>query len=398
MKILHVMYQSLPDIMGSTIRSRDILFSLSENGVENIVITPIFQRSVKKNMEVEYIQGIKYYRGTTSTNLYSSDETKTFKQQVKKFFTLFEFYGRIERIIKTEKPDLIHAHAMFYCFLPSYIASKRYDIPCIYEVRSIWEEMRTLTSQNIIENIITKLLKKIETVCFHLSRHIVVINKNLKNEIINRSVKENKILIVPNSIILKEPFKKPVFNDVLRIGYVGGLVKHEGILEFLQLLECNNNLNKIEFHIYGKGPEEDTLKYFVNKNQMKNVIFYGQVVNEKITKVYENIDIIILPRLHSKLTDSVTPLKPIEAMHNSTMVIGSNVGGLRELITHKITGIIFEDEKELVEYLYFFSTPSSINIRRRIVKDAYNFVREEKNWLSNSVRYINLYSSLIKCK
>ena len=67
MKVLHVLYQSLPNTAGSSIRSRDIICSQLKSGLTPIVITSPFQPPLEVGSKIENIEGVIYYR-TFSNN------------------------------------------------------------------------------------------------------------------------------------------------------------------------------------------------------------------------------------------------------------------------------------------------------------------------------------------
>ena len=65
------------------------------------------------------------------------------------------------------------------------------------------------------------------------------------------------------------------------------------------------------------------------------------------------MDVLVYPRLRKRITEMVTPLKPLEAMSMEKLVVASDVGGLKELITDGATGLLFraEDEQDLARVL-----------------------------------------------
>ena len=65
------------------------------------------------------------------------------------------------------------------------------------------------------------------------------------------------------------------------------------------------------------------------------VTFVGRVHHSEVSRYYRLIDVLVFPRKKMRLTDLVTPLKPLEAMAQSLPVLASDVGGHRELITNR---------------------------------------------------------------
>ena len=106
------------------------------------------------------------------------------------------------------------------------------------------------------------------------------------------------------------------------------------------------------------------------------------------------IDILAYPRKKMRLTELVTPLKPLEAMAQRKLVVASNVGGHRELIEDGVTGTLFPagDPAALAEALasLFAGAASGKGGATR----ARLFVERERNWSSNISRYAPIYQRL----
>jgi len=47
---------------------------------------------------------------------------------------------RIVELAREERPDIIHAHSSILCGIPAYLASRQLGLPCVYEIRSFWED------------------------------------------------------------------------------------------------------------------------------------------------------------------------------------------------------------------------------------------------------------------
>ena len=142
MKVLHVLYQSLPQVSGSSIRSRDIMMSQKEIGIEVLAITAPFQNCINKNGK-DTIDGITYIRTSSNTKNSITDLRKGVIQRIFRVFSIFVFSQKLFSTIKKEKPDVLHAHAMFFCAIPSLLLGKIFNIPVVYEFRSLWMYQKT---------------------------------------------------------------------------------------------------------------------------------------------------------------------------------------------------------------------------------------------------------------
>ena len=90
MKVLHILYQSLPNISGSSIRSRDILNNQLKIGIKPIVITSPFQNPKTSGKSFEEIDGIKFYRTFSNNNELVNENKSSIFLQIIKFFRIYK--------------------------------------------------------------------------------------------------------------------------------------------------------------------------------------------------------------------------------------------------------------------------------------------------------------------
>ncbi len=92
-----------------------------------------------------------------------------------------------------------------------------------------------------------------------------------------------------------------------------------------------------------------------------------------------------------RLTDTVTPLKPLEAMSQGRVVLASDVGGHKELIDDGRTGLLFKagDIADLARSVDSFL--SGKQDARAMIGAGRAFIERERNWRAVSARYIDVY-------
>ncbi len=396
MKVLHILYQSLPQVSGSSIRSRDILMSQKEVGLEVVAISSPFQIGSKF---IEYFNDIKYYR-TKINNIDSiSDSRKSLFKRILRLFQIVSFTKKIKKIILLEKPDVLHAHAMFFCGLPALYLGKNFNIPVVYEVRSLWMLAKDGKRQNWFSKLIEKQILGIELFVMRRSDIVVAINENLKLFLIECNISEEKIKVVGNAVnttlidSLKNKLKKKAKRE-LNFGYVGTLTSYEG-LELLinAFFSFNKNFTNSQLFIYGKGIEENKIMELSKTN--KNIHFCGPIKPNHVYQAFSNIDIIVNPRYKNKLTNSVTPLKPLEALAYSKIFIGSDVGGIKELIKDNVNGFLFEaGNQKSLENLMIKVYESDEQLLKKVRTEGLQYVRNNKSWLQNAIKYKKEYEHL----
>jgi glycosyltransferase involved in cell wall biosynthesis len=149
--------------------------------------------------------------------------------------------------------------------------------------------------------------------------------------------------------------------------------------------------------LVGGGAQESALKSLAAELGIaKEVVFTGRVPHGEVQSYYDLIDVLAYPRLSMRLTELVTPLKPLEAMAQGRLLVASDVGGHRELIRHGETGILFKagDAAALAAaVLTLVRQPE----RWPALKEAARaFVERERNWQASVARYQGIYDKLLE--
>lgn len=401
MKVLHVLYQSLPQVSGSSIRSRDIMLSQKEVGIEVLAITAPFQNSISKK-GLDIIDDITYIRTSQNTKNSITDLRKGVLQRIYRVFSILIFSQKLFSTIKKEKPDLLHAHAMFFCAIPSLVLGKVFNIPVVYEFRSLWMYQKTNSrNKGFINKKIEIFLIHVEIFCLKKAAHAVILNENLKEFIFSKTNKPFKNTIINNAVntSLIEKLKAsitPISRKDFVFGYVGTITEYEG-LEFLiqTFQELYDDGFKHKLVIYGKGVNKQSVQDQINARSDINTISYkGAIAPSEVYKAFSEIDVIINPRLNTPKTNSVTPLKPLEAMAYEKLFIGSDVRGIKEIVPQG-TGFLFSSEnrndlKKVVKKVASLSPQD----RDSHKKEALAFVVSHKSWLQNAAKYKEIYTSL----
>jgi glycosyltransferase involved in cell wall biosynthesis len=119
------------------------------------------------------------------------------------------------------------------------------------------------------------------------------------------------------------------------------------------------------------------------------------VPHDEVERYYALVDVLVYPRVSMRLTELVTPLKPLEAMAEGKIIVASDVGGHRELICDGDTGTLFRagDVAALAAKV--------LEVLRR--RDAWpaqrergrRFVESERTWTRSVARYEPVYDRLL---
>jgi glycosyltransferase involved in cell wall biosynthesis len=212
-------------------------------------------------------------------------------------------------------------------------------------------------------------------------------------------VKQDKVFIVPNGVDVARfvPGESTIARDGTRarpvVGFIGSFYSYEGLdllLEAARRIVADRP--EVRFVLVGGGREERRLRELcASAGVSAQVTFTGWLPHERIREAYEEIDILVYPRRRNRLTELVTPLKPLEAMAMAKVVLASDVGGHRELIEDGRTGFLFraDDVADLVARL-----SELLGARHAwpvVGAAARRFVERERTWRAVAATYAEVY-------
>ena len=180
------------------------------------------------------------------------------------------------------------------------------------------------------------------------------------------------------------------------VGFAGSFYGYEGLdllIDALTLLAPRHP--ELRVLLVGGGMQEAALREQARARGVADrVVFSGRVPHKDVQRYYDLIDILAYPRHRMRLTDLVTPLKPLEAMAQGRMLVASDVGGHRELIRDGETGVLFRagDAGALAGAI------QSVLDRReewpQFRERARRFVEAERTWARSVARYRMVYEPL----
>ncbi len=124
-------------------------------------------------------------------------------------------------------------------------------------------------------------------------------------------------------------------------------------------------------------------------------MFAGRVPHHEVREFYSLIDVFLCPRRRMRLTELVTPLKPLEAMAMAKPVLASDVGGLRELVRDGETGILFPPESHAAFVAGAARLGESPEMRARLGAEGRASVVRERDWAEVVSRYRLVYDGLV---
>lgn len=396
MKILHVLDHYKPHFSGYVFRTSYILKYQKELGLDPVVVTSPKQGNVKES--IEEIDSITVYR--TAQNGFGDIP---FIREIKLMNTLQK---KIEEVIKLENPDIIHAHSPSLNGIPALRAGRKYGIPVAYEIRAFWEDAAVDHRTFKESSFKYRVSRFIETGLLKRADALFTICSGLRDDIVSRNIPEQKVAVIPNCVDTDffsplEPEKDLIarhgLSDKVVFGFIGSFYQYEGldllIGSFPSVLKTIKNARLL---LVGDGPDNENISQRVKANGLEDkVIFTGKVPHAEIKNYYSVMDFLVYPRKSMRLTELVTPLKPLEAMAMGKIIAGSDVGGIKELITHGRDGFLFKaGDVEGLSRLLVELSMNKENLKAFSLA-AIETVQKRHNWESAVKGYLPVYERLI---
>jgi glycogen(starch) synthase len=311
--------------------------------------------------------------------------------------------ARLEEVIRDTQPDLIHAHSPVLNALPSLWVRRRRRLPVVYEMRASWEDAAVDHGTTVEGSLRYRVSRALESVALRAADQVTTICDGLRADIAVRGVPPERITVIRNAVdVSLFKFGAEPDADLRRslglegatvVGFAGSFYGYEGLDLLIeaarQMLPRHPRLRLL---LVGGGPQESNLRAQAAAAGMQDrVIFTGRVPHATVQRYYELIDVLAYPRLPIRLTELVTPLKPLEAMAQGRMLVASDVGGHRELIRHGETGFLFRagDPAALAAAI------EDVLVRRslwpQIRMQARRFVEVERTWAASVACYRDVY-------
>jgi PEP-CTERM/exosortase A-associated glycosyltransferase len=383
---------------GYAFRTYQIIMQQQSLGWETVQITSGKQDNSSE--QIEFVEGLKFYRtNMINTYIYRLSILKQIKIVIDLFFNLL-------KTTKLEDPDILHAHSPVFNGIAGLLVSKITKKPLVYEIRGFWEDAAVDTKSTTEKSIRYKMTRLMETlICNHADKVTTICN-SLKNELIERNIANEKITVIPNGVNIDQfqiiedrnadLVKKFGLHNQLVVGFIGSFYPYEGIDLLLEAVKVLSDKGlSIRCIIVGGGPEEEALRGLSRKLDIVSLVtFTGRVPHNKVPEYYSVIDLLVYARKSKRITELVTPLKPLEAMSQKRPFLASNVGGHKELIIDGETGLLFEKDslEDLVNKILHFSE-SRFEIDQ-ILENGYNYVKTKKNWSHSTAGYKKVYAGL----
>jgi glycosyltransferase involved in cell wall biosynthesis len=274
----------------------------------------------------------------------------------------FRHYRKVESLIKSFEPDIVHVQNFSRALSPSVIiAATRNNVPVVQTVHDyhyicpkLWliddnyKEIkhhtnsageclvRHLPKKNTLYDLARIYKAKFHRTIFknHIQAYIcpsLLLKENYDKKFPNRGVH-----YVPNFIDKEIKLSKKYGRNIL---FVGRLSQEKGVEVLIEAFsKLATSAPDITLTIVGSGSEKDSLREkAASYNCSGSINFVGKVRNDLLEKYYLDAATVVIPSIWIENC----PLVALEAMTYGCPIVASDAGGLKELVDDGVTGLLF---------------------------------------------------------
>lgn len=406
LRVLHVLDHSIPLHSGYTFRTLSLLREQRRLGWDTHHLTSpkhgaglADKDAAERALAEQTVDGWHFHRTpvAASGGLPGLGELRLMRQ----------LEARLQQVAEQLRPQLIHAHSPVLNALPALKVGRRLGIPVVYEVRAFWEDAAVDHGTTKEGSLRYRLTRAMETHALKRADHVFTICEGLRGDIVARGVPAAKVTVIPNAVDIEsfEPGGQP--DEALKarlglsgatvLGFIGSFYAYEGLDLLLQALPAIlAQRPEVRVLLVGGGPQDAALKAQAQALGLADkIVFTGRVPHAEVTRYYDLVDVLVYPRHSMRLTELVTPLKPLEAMAQGRLLLASDVGGHKELIRDGETGLLFAAGRAdalagAVERLL-----ADREAWPRLRAQGRRFVETERNWRASVANYPGVYQALL---
>ncbi|MHB8581719.1 MAG: TIGR04063 family PEP-CTERM/XrtA system glycosyltransferase [Gammaproteobacteria bacterium] len=399
LRILHVLDHSVPLHSGYAFRTLAILVGQRDSGWETFQLTSPKQGQTRELQE--QVGGWIFNRTPLATSFVS-------RVPVVKHWRLIQaLKARLRDVVNATHPHILHAHSPLLNAFPALTVGREMGLPVVYEIRAFWEDAAADHGTATEWGLRYRLTRALETHVIRRADAVTTICEGLRTDLIARGIAAEKVTVIPNAVDInqfrvgtppdRDLMEKYGLQSGFTLGFAGSFYAYEGLDVLLRAMPyIAEAIPQVRLLLVGGGPQESGLRTLAAELGMNDIAhFAGRVPHEEIARYYSVMDIMVYPRLPRRLTELVTPLKPLEAMALGKLVVASDVGGHRELIGDGKNGYLFAAGSVAALAQRLVSIIKDRASWESVIADGRRYVEHERNWSASVSRYRSVYARVL---
>lgn len=409
---VHLLTNSLPATQsGYTLRTHRLLQSLVQNRVLNVLAFtrigyPVAIGSLGASATAQ-VDAINYRR------ILPARLAKTHPQRLVQWVR--EVAQQVLAETQPNQPRVVHTTTNYPNALAAAALARTLGAPWVYEVRGIMEETWASNKKTAAARAEAEsserfaLIRARETQLMRQADHVITLSSVMKEQLIQRGIAPGHITVVPNAVndsLLERNLTPQGAREQLGlaqsgfwVGSVSSLVDYEGFDTLLRAVALARQAGRdVRVLLAGDGVMRGKLQDLANELGLgENAVFLGKVAPEQAFVAHQALNAFVVPRKNVKVAQSVTPLKPIEAMALGRAVIASDIPPLAELVHNDVArpaGLLAEAENPASFARAIEQLMDNSKLANQLVRNGKELART-RTWAHNAHTVQSVYQQVL---
>jgi starch synthase len=292
-------------------------------------------------------------------------------------------FDALMKYIRHIKPEIIHISVEHPWIIPSIFFLKLKKIPIVGTLHDVKAHHGDWSS--FLRVLSLEFLKRFSDI-------LIVHGNNMKEDLINSGVSENKIKVIPHGDYeFFTKLKKANIDERNSVLFFGRIMKYKGLICLLKSIplivrECPD----VKITIAGEGDLSDYIE-FLEQNQHHLEIYNSFIADQNIAELFQKAKLIVLPYTEASQSGIVHI-----AYAFRKPVVATNVGALPEVVEHGRTGLLIpvKDVNALAKAVIKLLKDDML--RKEMGENAYTKMKEEMSWDKIAEKTIEVYKEAIE--
>jgi len=285
--------------------------------------------------------------------------------------------NRYDIIIATSPPLFVGGSALCLHYL------KR--IPFIFEVRDLWPESAVKLGEIRNKNLIN-FATKFEDMCYSHAQKIIVVTNGIYQNLINRGIEQEKLMLIQNGANIDLFRYKPVAREQIRkklaledsfvVIYAGIFGIAQGLETMISTASLLQDFHNIHFLMVGEGPTKNNIEQMIRYENLTNVTILPEQPTNVISEYLSAADVSVVPLRKLELFKGALPTKIFDSWACERPLVISIDGEARDLLEKAQGGVYASPENpvELKEQLLYLRENQTL--REKMGKNGRKFTEK----------------------
>jgi glycosyltransferase involved in cell wall biosynthesis len=374
---------------------RQFAEKLSARGISVHVVAPSDGKTATTIEETVTVHRFQYRPLCLSRGLaYGSGIVANLRQNPRLWFQapffIISMIFALRRLIRSEQPDVIHAHWILPQGLIAILIKYLYKVPVI--VTAHGADAFAFPGQ------LPNWLKRLVVV----KSDAWTTNTCATGEVIGLAVSLPAPDIIPMGVDVEQfsrgnptSLRGELRSGDLLVLFVGRLVEKKGCYDLLEAFSLlGNDLRaRTSLWIVGQGVEYEGLHAFATQLGIApKVRFWGAVSNHRLPDFYAAADLFVAPSIRAESGDTEGQgVVLLEAFAARCCVLSTRVGGIAEVVTEGATGLLVEPNAPRQLSAAMESLLGDASLRNRLAANAFQRVNQHYGWEQIAAAFEALY-------